>query len=406
MTIEEFLDPGNNIQSPIVPNGETNTVSEFYDNAICVPQNPETIRKWHRLLTRYMDDSNAIILSRLYESAGRPGDWQTRRGMLTRMADGFLYACASNHFARIIFTMVYNDFVPEYEDFLRMFTEKRFSLFSFVGTNLVERERAAFRANSYNLKFYTPGWYLAHILAVKKDEYFGFPNIDIRNIITNDTNDAWIERDGCFIRDLPNVLNENQKRIAKAQFLRFVDPINYFLVPGQGRVSEHQIGEKKEIVDFMKKKYSDIFGDDYNDFLAKALGNPAETPQENCENLGSKQIAVSFGNVIQQPPADGNRNARRQNAHERRAAYNNSEIARCLKAYLFDGLSFRRIEREVLNIVSENRGGGFVAQTMMRSFRLTTDNKGMFRGLSLNDAIIRADERLEEVLGFIKENNN
>ncbi|MBO7061658.1 MAG: hypothetical protein J6W54_11285 [Fibrobacter sp.] len=406
MTIEEFLNPGNNIRFPTVPNGETNTVSEFFDNAIRVPQNPETIRKWHRLLTQYMDDPNAIILSRLYESAGQRGNWQTRRGMLTRMADGFSYACASNHFARIIFTMAYYDFVPEYEDFLRMFTEKRFSLFSFVGTTPVERERAAFRAKCYNTKFYTPGWYLAHILAVKKDEYFGFPNTDIRNIITNGANDAWIERDGCFTRNLPDILTEDQKKIAKAQFLRFVDPINYFLVPGLGRVSVYQIGEKKEIVDFMKKKYSNIFDDDYNDFLAKALGNPADTPQENCENLGAKRIAVSFGNIIQRPPADGNRNAGRQNAHERRTAYNNSEIARCLKAYLFDGLSLRRIEREVLNIVSENRGGGFVAQTMMRSFRLTTDNKGMFRGLSLDDAIIRADERLEEVLGFIKENNS
>lgn len=407
MYIEEFLKNNNIIHFPSVPAGSSNTVSEFYEKAICIPRNSETIKKWHHLLTRYMNDPEAIILSRLYESNKLNGIWNNRRGLLTRMADGFSYACASNDFARIIFTMAYCNFVPEYQDFKKMMTERKFSLSSCRGLTTVEREHAAFRVRQYHTRFYTQGWYLAHIVAFKKDEYLGYPGVDIRDIITLGEKKQWRSNGSYYVRELPNTLSEKQKKIAKAQFLRFVDPINYFLVPSRSNSSVANIGEKDEIVNFMKKKYFDTFGEDYKDFMRKALVNPRDIPQESCEMLGIKCIPVSFGNNVQQPPAnvhEHGRNAERQNAQRNRNQFTNQEQARGLKAYLFDGLSFRRIEREVLLIESEDRGGGFIAQKMMRSFNLTKKNKGMFAGSSLNQALNRANGAPKAALEFIQAN--
>ena len=408
MNIEEFLSNNNVFNFPTVPTGSSNTAGDFFRKAIITPRNTETIHKWHHLLTRYMNDPEAIILSRLYESNQLNGVWDNRRGMLTRMADGFSYACASNDFARIIFTMAYYDFVPEYRDFKKMMTERKFSLSSCRGLTTVERDHAAFRVKQYHTRFYTQGWYLAHIMAFKRDEYLGYPDIDIRDIITLGTKSQWRSNGDYYVRELPNTLSEDQKKIAKAQFLRFVDPINYFLVPGRFNSSIGNIGEKDEIVDFMRKKYSDTFGDDYKDFMKKALVGQNLIPSQSIEMLGRQQISVSFGlnlarHAANQPAVPRHAANRPRNVQNRRSHFTDHEKARCLKAYLFDGLSFRRLELDVLQIESPVRGGGFKAQTMMRSFGLIPANKGLLRGKTLDGAIRQSDGAIKDALKFIKD---
>lgn len=367
MNIEEFLSNDNIFDFPTVPTGSSSTAGEFFQKAIITPQNTETIRKWHHLLTRYMNDPEAIILSRLYESNKLNGDWNNRRGMLTRMADGFSYACASNDFARIIFTMAYCDFVPEYRDFKKMMTERKFSLSSCRGLTTVERDHAAFRIKQYHTRFYTQGWYLAHIMAYKRDEYLGYPGVDIRDIITLGTKNNWKKNGNYYVRELPNTLSEEQKKIAKAQFLRFVDPINYFLVPGQGRVSVYQIGEKREIVDFIRKKYSDAFGDDYKDFMKKALVNPRDIPQESCDVLGNKRIQVSFGNNVQQPPANVQRPQQIHQPRIRREvaiADDNTKVARRIEKWANSPDS--KVHRIIKAFVVESRNGKALVDNVRR----------------------------------------
>lgn len=404
MNIEEFLSNDNIFNFPTVPTGSSSTASEFFRKAIKTPQKTETIRKWHRLLTRYMNDPEAIILSRLYESNQLNGVWNNRRGMLTRMSDGFSYACASNDFARVIFTMAYCNFVPEYRDFKKMMTERKFSLSSCRGLTTVEREHAAFRIKQYHTRFYTQGWYLAHIMAFKRDEYSGYPGIDLRDIITLGTKNQWRNNGDYYVRELPGTLSEDQKKIAKAQFLRFVDPINYFLVPGRFNCSVGNIGEKDEIVNFMRKKYFDDFGEVYKDFMKKALVGQNLIPSQSIALLGRQQISVSFGLTISNPATTRTTRAplTQNPARSNRSQFNNTEKARCLKAYLFNGLSFRRIELDVLQIESPVRGGGFKAQTMMRSFGLAPTNKGMFHGKTLDGAIRQSNGEIKDVLKFIK----
>ena len=417
MTIEEFLSNENRFSFPVVPTGSSSTVGEFFRKAIITPQNTETIRKWHHLLTRYANDPDAIILSRLYESVGSRGNWHNRRGMLTKMADGFLYACASNHFARVIFTMAYYNFVPKYSDFKEMLTGRKFSLSSNEGLTSVEKSHAAFEVRKYHDRFYTQGWYLAHIIAFKRDEYFGYPGIDIKDIITLGTESQWKNKGDYYVRELPDTLSADQKKIAKAQFLRFVDPINYFLVPGRYNSSIGNIGEKDEIVSFMRKKYFDTFGDDYKDFMKNALVGADLIPQQSIESIGRQQISVSFGLNLSHHAETGSVPARRtqdstrasrpnqpRGAQNRRSQFTNHEKALCLKAYLFDGVSCRGLERDILQIESKDRGGGYKALTMMRNFGLVSDNKGMFGENTLEGAISQSSGAIKTALEFIRDN--
>lgn len=392
MTIEEFLSNANQFEFPSVPTGSAISVAEFYEGAILTPSRKDVVEGWHNLLTQYMDDPEAIILSRLYESEGHPGDWHTRRGMLTRMSDGFSYACASNYFARVIFTMAYYNFVPEYDDFKKMMIDRKFSLFYYI-TNHVEDLYAAFKTKAYDTRFYTSGWYLAHIMAVKDDYYWGYPNIDLKNIITLGTEDQWCYSGGFWVRNINGLMSEDEKKIAKAQFLRFLDPINYFLVPNNNNSSIYKIGENKKVVDYMRKMYFSSYGDTYMDFLNKALVDPNLISQKACVELGSEQIGVSFGLNV----AGGDRNSPS-------VVFSSYEKACCLKAYLFDGFSYRRLERDILCIESENRGGGFKAQTMMRDFGLVSAHKGVFNGITLDCAILQSEGMVKAALEFIRDN--
>ena len=97
ISIEDFLSSNNKFSFPLVPTGKSNTVEDFYKDCISLvlPKNVKTIIEWHNLLRKYIYDPEAILLSRLYESRKINGIWDTRRGMLTRMQDGFSFAFAS-----------------------------------------------------------------------------------------------------------------------------------------------------------------------------------------------------------------------------------------------------------------------------------------------------------------------
>ena len=292
-TIEEFLNKNNTFSFPNVPTGSANSISEFFTNCVekILSQNKETVIKWHRLLMRYADDKDSILLSRLYESRKVNDEWDTRRGMYTRMKDGFQYAFATNFFAILIYTMAYYDFVPSYEDFKQIFTNKKISLFSFIGTTSVENEYAAFRTHSYPPRFYTQNWYLAHTFAVNDDDYYGYSHLNIKNIFSPGTSADWKKnQSGVYERYIDESLTEDEKKVAKAHFLRFVDPLNYFLVPNTKHVSYKSIGEDKDLLNYMRRRAFDIYGDEYKTFLEKILVNPSLIPSANISSLGNIEL--------------------------------------------------------------------------------------------------------------------
>jgi len=233
----------------------------------------------------------------LYESRKDNGQWDTRRGMETIMNDNFSFAFASNFFARIIYSMVYAGFIPEYQDFKNMFVKHLFSLHSFMGTTDCERKYSSFANEAYKPQFYTQGWYLAHIISVNDEKFCNFPNTDIKDILLPGKVSDWQLINDIYIRKLDYSFTDDEKKIIVAHFLRFIDPMNYFLVPNQNNINIRVIGENRCVLDYMLKHNFEIYGDYFINFLDLALVNKNIIPNKNLSDLGEKSIfPLKFSN--------------------------------------------------------------------------------------------------------------
>lgn len=189
--------------------------------------------------------------------------------MQTVMQDGYTYAFASNYFARLIFSMAYAGFVPEYDDFKNMFLNREFPLFYPRGTTKCERQYAAFNEKTYEECFYTPGWYLAHIISVKDDPFYGYPKADLYEILPLGELSDWEETGDIHIRNMDKSFTKDEEIIIRAQFLRLIDPINYFLVPNKWKDIQicKSVGENKDVISFMLREIMKPSGKNMKTFL-------------------------------------------------------------------------------------------------------------------------------------------
>jgi hypothetical protein len=74
------------------------------------------------------------------------------------------------------------------------------------------------------------------------------------------------------------------------------------------------------------------------------------------------------------------------------------QIANSIKAYLFDGMSFRSIEQMCLGMPRRANGGGFVAKKLLNGKGITSSDKRHFYGKTIAQAIAMAPESLKTTL--------
>jgi hypothetical protein len=74
------------------------------------------------------------------------------------------------------------------------------------------------------------------------------------------------------------------------------------------------------------------------------------------------------------------------------------QIANCIKAYLFDGMSFRNIEQICLEMPKRVNGGGFEAKKLLNSMDIDNSMKKQFHGKTIDEAIYSATEPLKSTL--------
>lgn len=367
-TIKEFFN-NKDFNFPKPPTDKCDSVIDLYENCIKMTAQPDksVIEKWHDLLVRYANDPKSVKLSRLYESTKNGTEkvyengiekkkiiWDTRRGMQTFMQNGYTYAFASNYFARLIFSMAYAGFVPEYDDFKSMFLNRDFPLFFPYKTTECDRQYASFNAKTYKDCFYTPGWYLAHIISVNDIPFYKYPEANIKEILHLGKLSDWkktfdIKSSEMTIKeflDLPDLsdpsglselekindsrirkihsrnmdksFTEDEEKIIRAHFLRFIDPINYFLVPSGWNDIQigKSVGENKDVISFMIKKRHETFGKKYEEFLDLALVNKEEMiSSKSLDELGK----VKF--ILKESTKDDNKNSKKQKSSNKSASH-------------------------------------------------------------------------------------
>ena len=413
MTIKEFLSTKNIVSTIAIPIGLASTPQELYDECITVAypsdaSNPQTdkitqaIIGWHKLLSWYAEQEGAVLLSRLYESEGTSGNWDNRRNSLT-ISENYSYAFCSNHFARVIMTMALSGFVPDKKDFWDMMVNERgFYLGSLFGLTPVEKRISAYSQKVYNAKFYTPGWYLAHIISVaaKEMQYKEHQDIDVKNIFKLGREIDWQSDSmlGCKIRRNKDCLDAREKKVAIAHFLRCLDPINYFLVPNQNNTIYKKInagdgsplGENKFVVQFMFTKAHERFGSHFEDFLRKALVDfDIKSIYEKKSSIASAAIQAEYAPGI--------------NATGDSRKYSEDEEFEVAAYFLKNRVGLVNVEEIVLKVSSKR---GWAAKEILNKLGIDTSKKSPHRGLlaksNIDDEIAKATGVFKNTLEEIK----
>lgn len=406
MNINEFLRKVLDRNIGVVPIGEASTPQELFDNCISVPypcddkRITNAIIGWHNLLSWYAKQDGAILLSRLYESEKDDNDWNNRRNSLT-ISKNYSYAFCSNFFARVIMTMALNGFVPSKEDFWEtMVTKRSLYLGSMFGLTRIEKRISAYSQKVYGKELYTPGWYLAHIIAVNNMAYKEHDDIDLKKIFKLGNESEWNYEPayGCIVRRNNDEISEREREIAIAHFLRCLDPMNYFLVPNRNNVVYKKInsddgsplGENKKVVQFMLIKSYDRFGEAFTDFLRLSLADI-----DICSIYGKKTEIASARISAKYAP--------NINKTSYTTKYTDDEELKVVSYYLRNKSGLINVEKAVLHLVN-NRG--WVAKEILNRRGIDTSSSTIHKGLliksDLDVEISRASGILKKTLEEIK----
>jgi hypothetical protein len=245
-----------------VKSGKAENIEEFFEKLI-KPQfeNIETIKTIHRTLIDYLDLDNAIFFVRLYGSFPKNKYDLLRRGFVTQFLDGTKVSFCDNTFSMLFVGLKIAN-IPFSKLDLKDYLEQRNVVVGF-GQTSKEKELCFYSPqNALKVNLNSKGWYQAHI----KTTGYGYENFDLKKIFPNPPREEWDKKQK--LRFTKRNLSENEKRILKAHFLRFIHPLNSFLVPKRNHIlySGNNIGEEPELINYVYKYVKQKFPQEYNEF--------------------------------------------------------------------------------------------------------------------------------------------
>jgi hypothetical protein len=292
-------------------------------------------------------------------------------------------------------TMALNGFVPDKKDFWEMMVTKRaFYLSSLFGLTPVEKRISAYTQKAYNGKFYTPGWYLAHIISVKDMPYKEHGDIDVKKIFKLGKEAEWTLDSvmGCMVRRNNDRIDLRERKVAIAHFLRCLDPINYFLVPNNNNTIYQKInsddgyplGENKFVVQFMLIKAYERFGTTFEDFLKRSLADL------DIRSICAKRSVVAVAAISAEYAAGINTSGTMPK-------YSDDEELEVAAYYLRNQIGLIDIEELVLRVSGKL---GWEAKRILNNRGIDTSRKSVHKGLLIKSDI---DTEIAKANGLLKE---
>lgn len=316
MTIKEYYDNYKiNKKYPVkLQSGNDRTIDDFYQNSISkhrldIPK--ERIIAWHKMFVEYTNRSDAIFWIRNYENGSKAsGAYDTRRGCLTTFADGFSYVFVSNYEVHEIFNMIRLNVEPSINEFADLMLKREFHFHYCKDKSCVESQINCYPSiGSVHCGILTPNYfYLAHIYGVKDYEYlrgnnstfmFDTHSPESERIMPRGLVSDWTDKTGIIgkSRLINKKLSIEEKNLIKAHFLRLVDPLNYYVVPGPCHEKNAFFGEKKVSIGefdhlnkFMARKYEQIYGKAVMDEFRKL----ALIKDRDMGSYGLEQIDIEY----------------------------------------------------------------------------------------------------------------
>lgn len=373
MKLKDYLNKIDKIKIPVMPDGEAETIDDLFNNCIkkLLPT-PKTLYAWDELLNRFACEKNTIYFIRKYSSDPKK-DWNNiRRGFYTKYNNNFGYVYCDNFLAHYFYLMAVDNFVPEYTDFYNTIMDRQFP-YGFMETSEEIPFRAFNRGKSVGIN--KSGWKLAHIFSVNGNDYnFDYKSFSKEHFPIGFQNE-WKKHEGYTypFKIIDRNITEAEKNIMKAHFLRLVHPINYFLVPLFEIDSvNNNIGECKELIQYMHQFNSIIYPNIFN--LYKIAIMSKNSLYDSIEKLSKVEIKIKYGfkyKKRRQANKQQDLFVKAEDAREKTPTYRKSPNISSLveipiideftivKAYLIDGMSYRRIEKVFFSIDSQSRGGGY-----------------------------------------------
>lgn len=297
----------------------SDTISNFYDDSIKgLLLVKDSVLAWHKMLMEYVERGDAILWIRRFEKGEdkKANIYRNRRACLTRFADGFSYVFVGNNDAQEIFNMVSKGVVPNCDEFLAMMKNFTFPLSYYSGgksSKVCEESLIAAYPRSTRTSFNGvvsgAGWYFAHIHSAM-DSSFLMPDGTIKTLSAAEKNHIFPKGEvsdwqvdpstGKHIRRLDYSLTAEEKAIVKADFLRFVDPLNYFLTPAKKHethdpiAGSKDIGEYENLIRYVEDKWRDIYGKSVMDEFSKKVLALDSDIHEN----GTTVINIRYGKSL------------------------------------------------------------------------------------------------------------
>jgi hypothetical protein len=400
MSLKEFLANSHLKSVPILEKGIANNFDEVYINII-QPNLPKgsTIKEWNELLLEYIEHPDAVFFIRRYASAPNKRWDLIRRGFLTEHSCGFKYVFCDNYLAHYFYLMALKNFVPSLKELVYMMKERTFP-YGYMKTSAEEPFQAYPKGKPVYIN--RSGWKLAHLYSVNQNDYnFDYKKVSNQYFPRGEQKDWKFHEDNEYPSRYDNTaIDLEVKNVAIAHFLRLVHPMNYFLVPKK-KLSNIDIGEKPELLSFMRQKASERFP-----FLLSNFELLIKAKRHELFNNNYIDLNFNYGEPkknVEPIPKLSKSISQSLRKHKEPHELNYSEQhLRIIKAYLVQGDSYRTIEKEILEMESPARGGGFVAKNILNSYGVEGKHKNTITWRNIDDMIFAAKGTLERTLVELK----
>lgn len=416
MTISDFFASISKCKCPVLTDGSALTIEDFFYDCI-KPNLPEVgiVQGWHELLKTYINDPEAVFFIRRYASGkDKDNNWDIRRGFLT-VYDNIKFVYVDNFFAQFFYAMAYNHFVPDYPDFKEYVLDRKIPYgYSAVSAEL--KHQAYKRGPSYPLN--RKGWKLSHVFSANQNDYiFDYKSAAAtlfpKGVYSEFRKQRGFEYPFRLMKQAVSV--EDSKRIT-AHFLRVVHPINHFLTPmtkfQSSAMRIKDIGEYPEMLAFMKDKLEELYGSIFHEYLEMILAPKFSSYHRTLielqygMGLTASSCPMSVKPKVKSTPSKKTRYSATKSGPKPCSGsvlYPSNVVANCIRAYLFDGYSFRDVENEILGLEYREDGGGWIAKRLLNGRGIDASMKKIYKGKTIPDAISLAKEPLKSTLIWMNE---
>lgn len=404
---------------PALTTGYACTIDDFW-NSFILPKlpDPSVVLAWHKVLIEYVNAPDAVFAIRYYNNAPKDRYDDLRRGFLSKTNQNYSFFYTDNFHAAYFAKMASDGFAPTKKELLDAYLNRQFP--SRFGRDTANERSMMAVPKGPDPGIQTAGYKLAHIINVGTDYYINGKAYTLSKLIEayypRGLRTDWkLHTDATgtyYLRDFSPI--PEARKILVAEYLRFVHPFNYFLTP-KSTCSQtpmcKDIAEYQPLVDFVREKIAAIYGELYEEYLDLIMVDKSSFAHSNGQHV----INLKYGHNLKssqavssaQPTGASTHSAPHQSSIALQPVHSASTPKKLeiqiVKEYLSNpATSFRKLERQFLGIDSQARGGGFIAKTIVNSYGVTAQDKGLLSHTSLDIAIANSSGKLKQALCLIK----